>query len=499
MKNLLTNPIHLERCFRIAAMLFSLPALSHAQAPLPDVVKPPPGINLGSTSFYDGFGRTKPGVTVLQYARWSHNTEIADANGKENTSFLDPHIDSVPLLTQLIVATAWHPLGGTAGLSVLVPVADINTTFAANSPKGSPDNEAGVGDIIAGPTWQSRLFLRSETPSSHHAHAGGANPYFGWRVQVLTQAPTGSFNAARSSNVGSGYWAVVPYLAATYMPWHRIELSTRTHYQYNLATTRIANPPPIPHLVYKNAQAGQLTYANFTGSYRLSRKLVRRGQRLRTLSTESRQDQQHQRRQGARDAALPRSRWRVRLQPRKHSQRQSVPQAGSAQHSVRPCAANALYSSLLARIGRGRTLAFRGVSNQRQRPCFRMEVMVFAPLLRPRQRHAARDVDAHSNTSLRAVCRKGNARARLHAHRRSTQAAARALAHIESFRLLPVIHHNRHPLRSVRPPCTLEECTAVWAEHHVSLIQHLAVQLSLRQDSQRAVHLCRDRHVDSGW
>ena len=273
MKNLLTNPIHLERCFRIAAMLFSLPALSHAQAPLPDVVKPPPGINLGSTSFYDGFGRTKPGVTVLQYARWSHNTEIADANGKENTSFLDPHIDSVPLLTQLIVATAWHPLGGTAGLSVLVPVADINTTFAANSPKGSPDNEAGVGDIIAGPTWQSRLFLRSETPSSHHAHAGGANPYFGWRVQVLTQAPTGSFNAARSSNVGSGYWAVVPYLAATYMPWHRIELSTRTHYQYNLATTRIANPPPIPQLVYKNAQAGQLTYANFTGSYRLSRKL----------------------------------------------------------------------------------------------------------------------------------------------------------------------------------------------------------------------------------
>jgi hypothetical protein len=57
------------------------------------------------------------------------------------------------------------------------------------------------------------------------------------------------------------------------MPWRKFELSTRLHYQYNLPTTRIANPPPIPHLIYKNGQAGQLAYANFTGSYRLSRKL----------------------------------------------------------------------------------------------------------------------------------------------------------------------------------------------------------------------------------
>jgi hypothetical protein len=270
---ILPGKIVFLRYCSLAAMLCSLPALSLAQAALPDVVKPPPGINLGSTSFYDGFGRTKPGVTLLQYARWSHNTEIADAHGNENASFLNPHIDSFPMLTQLIVATRWHPLGGTAGFSVLVPVVDINTTFAANSPKGTPDNEYGVGDIIAGPTWQSKLSLRNETASSHHARAGLARPYFGWRVQVLTQVPAGSFNANRSSNVGSGYWAVVPYLAATYMPLRKLELSTRMHYQYNLPTARIANPPPIPHLVYKNGQAGQLTYANFTGSYRLSHKL----------------------------------------------------------------------------------------------------------------------------------------------------------------------------------------------------------------------------------
>jgi hypothetical protein len=254
-------------------MLLTMPTLAHAQTALPDVVKPPTGMNLGSTSFYDGFGRTRPGVTVLEYARWSHNTEMADANGRENASFLNPHIDSFPALTQLIVGTRWHPAGGTAGFSVLIPVVDINTRFAAKSPKGTPDNEFGVGDLIAGPTWQSRLFLRDEATTSPGARVGLASPCFAWRTQVLVQAPTGSFNAGRSSNVGSGYWAVVPYVAATYMPWRKFELSTRLHYQYNLPTTRIANPPPIPHLIYKNGQAGQLAYANFTGSYRLSRKL----------------------------------------------------------------------------------------------------------------------------------------------------------------------------------------------------------------------------------
>jgi hypothetical protein len=102
---------------------------------------------------------------------------------------------------------------------------------------------------------QSKLFFRRGDPSALHQAARTAGPFFAWRTQFLVQIPSGSFNPARSSNIGSGYGAVVPYLAATLLPLSGLEMSTRVHYHYNLATTRIANPPPIPHLVYRNGKA----------------------------------------------------------------------------------------------------------------------------------------------------------------------------------------------------------------------------------------------------
>ena len=254
------------------AVLFA-PLMANAQASLPDVVKPPSGINLGSTSFYDGFGRTRSGVTVLEYFRWAHSTEISGANGSENPIFIEPRINAFPDLTQVIVATKWRPLGGTAGFSVLVPLVDLQSSFAPNSPKTLSNNGFGVGDIIAGPIWQSKSYVgegRAKDPSLARA---ARNPYFAYRLQALVQIPNGSFNTARSINQGSGYWAVAPYIAATYLPVARLEMSTRFHYQYNLATDKIPNPPPIPHLIYKNAQAGQLLYDNLTSSYKFTRKL----------------------------------------------------------------------------------------------------------------------------------------------------------------------------------------------------------------------------------
>lgn len=269
-------------CSRILGMLLLLlptflissPVAAGAQAPLPDVVKPPSGINLGSTSFYDGFGRTRPGVTVLEYFRWSHNTEISDRNGNENVNFITPRINAFPDLVQMIVATKWHPIGGTAGFSVLVPFVDLQSSFAANSPKTLSNNGFGVGDIIAGPIYQSKFFSRegSEGISGRQSRAG-TSPYLAYRFQFLVQIPNGNFDPAKSINQGSGYWAVAPYLAATYLPVRRLEMSTRFHYQYNLATNKISNPPPIPGLVYMSGQAGQLLYDNLTSSYKVTRNL----------------------------------------------------------------------------------------------------------------------------------------------------------------------------------------------------------------------------------
>jgi hypothetical protein len=161
----------------------------------------------------------------------------------------------------------------------------LQTGFAANSPKRFPANGLGLGDIIAGPTYQSHFFFhksvslmplstaRSAVNGRLSAQQTEPAPYFAYRLQFLVQIPSGEFSHRDSINPGSGYWAVVPYLAATYLPHRGVEMSTRLHYQYNLPTTSIANPPPIPHLVYNNGQAGQFVYANFTGSYRFTRKV----------------------------------------------------------------------------------------------------------------------------------------------------------------------------------------------------------------------------------
>jgi hypothetical protein len=268
----------------ILVLAILVPLSSDAQHNLPDVVKPSPSINLGSTSFYDGFGRLKPGFTLLEYLRFSHNTEIGDADGNENPNFVSPRINSLPLLTQLIVTSKWRPFGGAAGFSVLVPLVDVRTSFADNSPRRLLVNQFGLGDIVAGPTYQSKSFFHKSTsviPASLSAGSAGRppaakadpKPLFAYRIQALVQIPSGEFHPWVNINPGSGYWAVVPYVAATWLPWRKVEMSTRLHYQYNLPTTRIGNPPPIPHLVYVNGQAGQLVYGNFTASYRATRKL----------------------------------------------------------------------------------------------------------------------------------------------------------------------------------------------------------------------------------
>jgi hypothetical protein len=251
------------------------PATVHALAALPDVVKPPSGINLGSTSYYDGFGRIKPGVTLLEYFRWSHNTEISDGNGNENANFIAPRINIYPNLTQLIIATKWRPFGGAAGFSVLLPLVELQSSFAANSPKTLSNNGFGFGDMIAGPTFQSKYFLRGDgaVKKALPKPIAPLEPYFAYRFQLLAQIPNGSFDSTKSINQGSGYWAVIPYFAATYLPLPKLEMSTRFHYQYNLATGKISNPPPIPGLVYTSGQAGQLVYDNFTTSYLFTKKL----------------------------------------------------------------------------------------------------------------------------------------------------------------------------------------------------------------------------------
>jgi len=254
-------------CFeRIAQTLVvaatALLALNAHAANPPDTITTPKGLNLGSTSFFDGFGRQTPGWTLLQYGRYEDVNEIDGAAGHPNALFSKPRIRVFVSLTQFSYTTDWHPFGGTFAFSAALPVvAYLRTDFAADSRVKLTDNGTNIGDLVWGPIYQSAPIMRD------------GHPWFVWRAQLIVSSPTGALNGSHNLNQGVGYWAANPYLAFTLMPSERWEISNRINYQYNFRGDKFSSPPPIPGLVYRNGQAGQLVYDNFAASYGVSQKV----------------------------------------------------------------------------------------------------------------------------------------------------------------------------------------------------------------------------------
>jgi hypothetical protein len=250
-----------KKLFRTSAALLAaaLASATHAATP-PDTITTPKGLNLGSTSFFDGFGRQSPGWTLLQYGRYVN--EIDGATGKPNPLFVQPRIRVFVSLTQFTYTTDWHPFGGTFAFSAALPVVDyLRSSFAPDSPVKLSNNGTNIGDLVWGPIWQSKPIERD------------GHPYFVWRAQLIVSSPTGTVNSSRNINQGVGYWALNPYVTFTLMPTDRWEFSNRFNYQYNFQGSRFSSPPPIPGLTYRNGQAGQLIYDNFAASYGVTQKL----------------------------------------------------------------------------------------------------------------------------------------------------------------------------------------------------------------------------------
>ncbi|GGE96489.1 SphA family protein [Sphingomonas prati] len=227
-------------------------------AAAPDLVVPPNGINLGSTSFYDGFGPSKPGLTIIQYARYNNFNAIKDSKGDDSASFQNPRIDVLTSVTQFSVATPINFDGNALGFDVLVPVTSIRSRFGEGGLQ-LRDNGTAFGDVTFGPFIQFKPHMR------------GPRPVASVRVAFNVIAPTGGFDRRRDLNQGSGYWSLNPYVAWTVLPAPGWEISGRLQYLYNFKTTRIANPPAIPGLTFDNGQAGQMLYSNFDVSREVAR------------------------------------------------------------------------------------------------------------------------------------------------------------------------------------------------------------------------------------
>jgi hypothetical protein len=257
-------PRFVTACAMLACGATALGAVAHGQtatlpaSAIPDLVTVPNGVNLGSTSFYDGFSTMKPGVAVLQYLRYNDSNKIADKNGNDNPLFQNPQIDAVTSVTQFSVGTPWAINGNRVGFDLLVPVTYINGKFG---PGGMQlrDNGTGIGDITFGPYLQFKPLMMQ------------GHPVLSVRVAVDVAAPTGKFDRTRDLNQGSGYWSINPYVAWTLLPAPKWEISGRTQYLYSLDTSKISNPPAIPGFTFRNGQAGQLLWTNFDISREVTR------------------------------------------------------------------------------------------------------------------------------------------------------------------------------------------------------------------------------------
>jgi len=225
----------------------------------------PAGINLGFTSFFDGFGRNEEGFTYLTYVQYAKVTSIADDAGDELPYFNNPEINAFVWLNQLVYVLPYELFGGSAhvGIDFIVPTVGFISSF--DPPPPAPgfalkDNGVGLGDVVFGPLLQFRPTI------------SGGRPIFSQRFEVDVIAPTGKYDPEKDLNQGANFTSLNPYWAATVLPLPHLEVSWRLHYLYNFANEKPALgrlytlqvPPDV-----KRSRAGQAVWANFAASYEI--------------------------------------------------------------------------------------------------------------------------------------------------------------------------------------------------------------------------------------
>ena len=249
----------------ILACTLGLACVASWAAPARAANQEPAGINLGFTSFFDGFGRNEEGFTYLTYFQYARILSIADNEGDDLPYFNNPEINALVWLNQIVYVLPYELFGGSAhvGIDFIVPLVGFITSF--DPPPPAPgfalkDNGLGLGDITFGPLLQFRPII------------AGGRPVFSHRFEIDVIAPTGKYDPEVDLNQGSNFTSINPYWAATVLPLPHLELSFRLHYLYNFKNERPAlgrlysleQPPAV-----ERSQAGQAGWVNFAASYEI--------------------------------------------------------------------------------------------------------------------------------------------------------------------------------------------------------------------------------------
>jgi hypothetical protein len=242
---------------RTALGTLALACLGTASAQVPTVSQPS-GINLGGTSFYDGFSGA-PGWAWLSSVRFASANKIKDNDGNDAAPFNSPRISSRVWVNQISYATTASVGGWRPQFTALLPWVSLDSSFGPGP--SLRDSGAGLGDITLGAALQSPPVTDAV-----------GNPVFVQRVELDVIAPTGSYDRTADINAGSGFVSFNPYWAATLLPAPRWELSWRLHYLYNAKNNKPAASLALPYAgsAVTSTQAGQAVSLNFTSSYALS-------------------------------------------------------------------------------------------------------------------------------------------------------------------------------------------------------------------------------------
>jgi hypothetical protein len=252
-----TKKIKAISCAALALALSAGVGLKAAQAV---TVNEPSGINLGGTSFFDALGKYTPGLVYQQYFQIQHFDAINGADGNAVPVFKNTSITAIVSLNQFIYVSPYHLFGGVLGGMFILPLTDLNASFAHGSPAKLVANRGmGVGDLTWGPFIAFPPIIR------------GGRPVFAQRMEFDVISPTGSYDTSKDINPSSGFWSINPYWAVTVLPTPKTEVSARFNYLHNFSNGHPASSEPLP--AGTTTQAGDAGWVNFTASYEVYPKL----------------------------------------------------------------------------------------------------------------------------------------------------------------------------------------------------------------------------------
>jgi hypothetical protein len=205
-----------------------------------------PAVNLGETSFEDGFA--SPGWVLEEFPEGYIAGELRNPNGSRIPG--QSRLVTYSTTTHVVFVGKKRVLGGWLAAEVLQPLVDLDL----RSSNGTSSRVSGFGDISIGPALQ---WAPKKIRDGVFVH----------RFASIVTVPTRTYSNQRAVNIGNHFVAINPYYAVTYER-KRIEFSARAHYLWNST-----NNDPYIGLGIKSIQPGQAFHINYASSYEVRKGL----------------------------------------------------------------------------------------------------------------------------------------------------------------------------------------------------------------------------------